>query len=366
VSSKKKFARIGVAFAVLAVIAAALVWWAMGQPLYQPGMVRAGKNLRGPLEPPPQTAGDGYWLVEPDVRLAYHAQGEGRPIVVVHGGPGIPIHEPPAGFERLSRNHKLYYYDQRGCGGSTRPFDRFESSNFYQNMTKLEQTLGIGAQVADIERIRRLLGQDRLLLLGHSFGAFLAAMYAAEFPERVDALVLVAPAGVLVLPDPGVDFFGEIRKRLPTAEQGDYDRFLADYLNFGSVFTRSEAELAQMNRRLGDYFRAAGGDPPREQQAAGVTDNGGWMVQAVYFSMGRRHDYRPLLAQVMAPVLVIHGEDDLLPALASLRYVESFPKGRLHLMGTGGAGGNHAGHFVFRDQPDAFATAVERFLGERR
>ncbi len=365
-SRKKKIALIGVAFAVLAVIAAAFVWWAMGQPLYQPGMVRAGKNLRGPLEPPPQTGGDGYWLVEPDIRLAYHAQGDGRPILVIHGGPGIPTHEPPAGFERLSRNHKLYYYDQRGCGASTRPFDRFESSNFYNNMTKLEQTLGIGAQVADIERIRRLLGQEKLILLGHSFGGFLAAMYAAEFPERVDALILVAPAGVLVLPDSGVDFFGEIRKRLPAGQHTDFDRFLAEYFDLGSVFTHSEAELAKLNLRLADYFRAASGDLPREQQAAEVTDNGGWMVQALYFSMGRRHDYRPLLRQVMAPVLVIHGQDDLLPTLASLRYVESFPKARLHLMGTGSADGSRAGHFLFRDRPDAFANAVERFLGERR
>src|SRR5439155_15020446 len=106
----------------------------------------------------------------------------------------------------------------------TKPFDRF-SADFYSNMTALERTLGIGAQVADIERIRRILGEEKLILMGHSFGGFLAAMYAAEFPERVEALVLVAPAGVLVLRDEVEGFFEEIRKGLPRDKHAEYDLF---------------------------------------------------------------------------------------------------------------------------------------------
>jgi proline iminopeptidase len=363
---KRKLALIGIVLVTLVAIVAFLVWWVIGQPLYEPGMVRAGTNLRGPLDPPRQTAGDGYWLVEPDIRLAYHTHGKGRPILVVHGGPGIPFREPPAGLELLDRDYTLFYYDQRGCGASTRPFDRFESSNYYENMTKLERTLGIGAQVADIERIRRLLGQEKLIVLGHSFGGLLAAMYAAEFPERVDALVLVAPAGVLVLPDPGVDFFGEIRKRLPAAERAEYDRFLGEYLDFSAVFTRSESDLARVNLRLGDYFLAAAGEPTRDRRPSDGAANGGWMVQAVYFSMGKRHDYRAPLLRVLAPVLVVHGADDLLPESASRRYLDAFPNARLHRMGKGSTGATRAGHFLFGDQPSAFAEVVGRFLSESR
>ena len=47
------------------------------------------------------------------------------------------------------------------------------------------------AQLADIERLRRASGETSLILIGHSFGAFLAALYATEFPERVRAPVLV-------------------------------------------------------------------------------------------------------------------------------------------------------------------------------
>ncbi|MGA2254736.1 MAG: hypothetical protein ABSG53_08755, partial [Thermoguttaceae bacterium] len=92
-----------------------LLWRSMGAPFYTPGMVRAEKNLRGPLEPPKQSGEAGYWLVENDIRLFYAAKGEGRPILFVHGGPGYPIHGPVAGLELLAKGHKVVCYDQRGC-----------------------------------------------------------------------------------------------------------------------------------------------------------------------------------------------------------------------------------------------------------
>ena len=355
---------LGIAAAATVVLAAVgfLGWRAMTAPLYTPGMVRSGQSLRAPLEPPRQAADAGYWQVEEDIRLAHDTQGSGRPVLVVHGGPGYPIRGPLAGLEPLAADLKFYFYDQRGCGKSTRPFDRFGSKNYFANMKELDRTLGIGAQVADIERIRRILGRDRLVLMGHSFGGFLAAMYAAEFPEHVDALVLVAPAGVLVLPDKAGGFFDEIRRRLPAGQRAECDRFLKDYLDFGSIFTRSEEELAGMNRRIGQYFLVAAGragevqdDPP--------ADNGGWMVQAMYISMGRRHDYRPALRRVRAPALVIHGEGDVIAERISRMYADCLPAGRLYVMKGGQTRGGHA---PFRDDPETFAAAVREFLAEKR
>ena len=297
---RKKVTILVIALVVLVVLGGIAVWWLMGQPIYVPGMVRSEKNLRGSLAPPEQTLEEPYWLVEGDIRLFYHTQGSGRPVLVLHGGPGYPIHQPLAGLEPLAAHYKFYYYDQRGCGRSTKPFDRFESGNFYPNMKELERTLGIGAQVADIERIRQILGQERLILLGHSFGAFLASMYAAEFPERVESLVLVAPSGVLVLPDKEDGFFELIRGHLPETQREEYDRFLKEYLDFGKVFSKSEEELAKLNRRVGEFFLAASGEQPVNGSDKS-DDNGGWMVQAMYFSMGQRHDYRPALQECRFP-----------------------------------------------------------------
>jgi proline iminopeptidase len=233
-------------------------------------------------------------------------------------------------------------------------------------MKELERTLGIGAQVADIERIRRILGQEKLVLIGHSFGAFLASMYAAEFPEHVKALVLVAPSGVLVLPDEAPSFFELIREHLPERQRADYDRFLTEYLDFGQVFSKSEEELAKLNGRLGDFFLAASGE--RVARAANESaDNGGWMVQAMYFSIGKRHDYRAALQRVQAPVLVIHGENDLIPERVSRMYVNSFPNARLHVIKQGKTrAAGRAGHFLLSDQPEELAVVVGQFLNESR
>ncbi len=83
------------------------------------------------------------------------------------------------------------------------------------------------------------------------------------------------------------------------------------------------------------------------------------MPLAIYFSMGRRHDYRDAFRKVTAPVLVIHGKDDLQSAAWSQGYAELFPNHRMVEI----AG---AGHFVFSDQPARFAAAVKEFLREAR
>jgi proline iminopeptidase len=348
---KKLLITAAVALVLVVLAGAALMWWATGLALYTPGMVRAGKNLRGPLDPPPQTGDGSRWRVEDDIELAYTAAGEGRPLLVLHGGPGYPARRLD-GLRRLAAGRRVICYDQRGCGRSTRPFDRLPAASFYANMKRLEGTLGVGAQVADVERIRRILGEEKLVLLGHSFGAFLAAMYAAEFPERVEALVLVAPAGVLVLPDETGGFFEHVRQRLPAVEHAEYDRFLKEYFDFGLAFRKSEAELASMNRRVGEYYLAATGQGGRIPE-----DNGGWMVQAMYLSMGRRHDYRAALGAVRVPALVVHGESDLMPERVSRMYAECLPNARLRVV--------QAGHFPFDERPEAFAEAVNDFLAGR-
>ena len=211
---------------VLVAVGAGLVWYSMSRPLYRPVMVRAGKGLRAPLVPPEQTGDETYWSVEPDVKLYHFDDGQGRNVLVVHGGPGLPYPEPWPGLEALTDAYRFHYYDQRGSGQSTRPVDTFSSQNTWENMQFLEAVLGLGAHVADIERIRQVLGEDKLILIGHSFGGFIASLYAAEFPERVEALVLVAPAGVLVMPPPEGGLFEAVRDRLPEGMREDYATYL--------------------------------------------------------------------------------------------------------------------------------------------
>ena len=186
---KKWIIGITLVIVVIGIGAGIFIWRSFGQALYTPGMVSAGENLRAPLTPPQQSGAEDFWQVEPDIELHHFDVGEGRNVLVVHGGPGMPYTEAWPGLEPLTDGFRFHYYDQRGSGLSTRPIDSFDSSNYYENVTALDQTLGLGAQVADIERIRQILGEEKLILIGHSFGGFIASLYAAEFPDNVEALI---------------------------------------------------------------------------------------------------------------------------------------------------------------------------------
>ena len=345
----------GIVLLVLIVVAGVTMWYFMQQPLYQPGMVRAMQNLT----PPAQTGEADFWAVEPDIKLYHFSQGAGRNVLIIHGGPGYPFQQPLAGLKPLTDRYKFHYYDQRGCGQSTRPIDKFTSSNYYENMSTLDRTLGLGAQIADIERIRQILGDDQLILIGHSFGGFLAALYAAEFPEHVAALILVAPADTLVMPPSTGGLFDEVKQLLPTDMQAEYDIFLKNYLDYGSIFSKSEADLVALNGEFAKYYmavlKAKGVTLPDEQES--IQNGGGWMVHAMYFSMGLKHDYRSALNKVIVPTLVLHGDQDLQPVAVEQMYVSALPSARLEVI-------QNAGHFSFDEQPEAFATALEGFLTE--
>lgn len=333
-------------------------WYAMQQPLYEPGMVRAGKNLRAPLVPPAQSADKDYWLMENDIKLFHFADGAGTNVLVVHGGPGYPFAQPLAALKPLTPSYTFHYYDQRGCGKSARPIDRFASSNYYGNMQTLDRTLGIGAQIADMERIRQILGDEKIILIGHSFGGFLAALYAAEFPEHVKALILIAPAELLVMPPESGGLFAQVKPLLPEDMQKDFDAYLKRYLDYGSIFTKSEAELEVLNLEFVHYYAVAASRKGFTVQSdPNPSASGGWMGHAMYMSMGLRHDYRALLKSLHAPVLIVHGANDLQPEKASRLYADLFPNSDFRVI-------PNAGHFVFSDQPETFARVVSEFLGK--
>jgi len=345
------FISLGAILVVIGLLAGGF-WYMSTQPLYKPGMVREEKNLSAPLAPPEQPSNSKTWLVEPGIELHHFATGEGRNVLVIHGGPGMPFIQPMSGLDPLTDKFRFHYYDQRGCGESTRPIDRFESPKVYENMKTLDKSLGLGAQIADVERIRRILGDDKLILIGHSWGGFVASLYAAEFPERVEALILVSPANTLVMPQPESegDLFASVRAGLPADQQAEFDQFMEEYMNFNTLFQKSEDDLVAMNEQFGKYYvQVVKTDLPRQGRS------GGWMVWAQYFSMGQRHDYRSALRGVNAPVLIIHGENDLQSEAASRLYAEAFPNAEIVVI-------ENAGHFSFEERPDVFADVVWEFI----
>ncbi len=348
---------VGVGVIVLAIAGGVALRYLSGAAMYAPG---AARRAAAALQPPPQQGTPaGFWTVAPGIRLRHFEAGadSGTDVLVVHGGPGYPPVRPWLAADYTGPAVRWVFYQQRGCGESTHPVQRL-GSNFWRDLQAAERTLGLGAQVADIERIRRILGQDRLVLVGHSFGADIAALYAAEFPEHVRALVFVSPAPLLVMPAPGPDLFESVGRRLPPAMAADYAAYRRQYFDFRRLFRLSDDSLSALYGGFTRFYGAAMGPgvaAPASAVGGPAPGPGGWMTLAVYLSMGRRHDWRAALVPVTAPVLVLHGAGDLQPESQSRAFAALFPHARFEVI-------PGATHFSFDQQPRDFAARLVEFL----
>ncbi|MET8043428.1 prolyl aminopeptidase [Micromonospora sp. NPDC005215] len=107
---------------------------------------------------------------------------EGKPALVVHGGPGSGA---GPGWRRYfdPKRYRIVLFDQRGCGRST-PHASDPATDMRHNT--------IWHLIADMERLRRHLGIDQWLLYGGSWGSTLTLAYAQQHPRRVSEIVIAA------------------------------------------------------------------------------------------------------------------------------------------------------------------------------
>ncbi|OLT15821.1 prolyl aminopeptidase [Pseudonocardia sp. CNS-139] len=107
---------------------------------------------------------------------------DGKPVVVVHGGPGSGARRSLAGvFDQDA--YRVVLLDQRQCGRST-PHASDPATDLSVNTT--------WHLVADLERLREHLGIERWMVFGGSWGTTLGLAYAQKHPERVTEMLLVA------------------------------------------------------------------------------------------------------------------------------------------------------------------------------
>ncbi|MFI1934518.1 prolyl aminopeptidase [Streptomyces sp. NPDC020330] len=143
-------------------------------------MHRDPNDLYPPIEPYESgmlDVGDGnhvYWEAcgNPD----------GKPALVVHGGPGSGC-SPRARRYFDPDRYRVVLFDQRGCGRST-PHASDPATDMSHNTT--------AHLIADMERLREHLGITKWLLYGGSWGSTLILAYAEENPERVTEAVIPA------------------------------------------------------------------------------------------------------------------------------------------------------------------------------
>lgn len=270
-----------------------------------------------------------------DARIFYEVVGQGDPIIVVHGGPGLDHAYLRPGLDALATRYTLVYYDQRGTGRSVAALD--------------PSGIRLDAFVEDVERLRQALGLERVTLLAHSFGALFALEYAARYPASLRGLVLMNPV------EPGSRYAAE-RAAREAARRTPEDSTELARLTAGEAWSaRDPATVSQVFRVL---FRQALRDRARIGEidldlAESTAENGDDVARLLGESMGRI-DWWGRLPSLRVPTLVLHGRYDPLPLAMSEELARALARGRIVVL--------ESGHFPYVEDRDGLVSAVSSFL----
>jgi proline iminopeptidase len=259
--------------------------------------------------------------------LHYDVVGKGRPVLLLSGGPGFsPDYLRPVANE-LSGKYRFILLHQRGTGRSTEP-----GQITFPNL------------VADIESLRRELGQEQLILAGHSFGGILSMMYARTHPDRVAALALINSGGPTL--KAVAQFNANLESRFSAEEKAAIKEWTGrlEKERRKAVFEITKAKTAAY---FADRSKAKLLIDGMNEDS--FRDSVFWAIVPQMMAL----DIREGLDKVKAPVLVLHGKQDPLETAAEVH--ETFPGSKLVVL-------ENAGHFAWLEQPKAFFGALGDFL----
>lgn len=252
-------------------------------------------------------------------------------LIAIHGGPGLSL-EAMSMFESLAGpGRRVVSYDQRGAGRSTSPADL---------------DYGLEVQVADLEAIRKALGVESVQLVGQSWGGAIAAAYAATYPQRVSALVLVGS-----VPLDRAEYLAGQRRfqdRVAELQQVGVIDDLIPPIDQGSC-------LDAFNAVLPAYL-----DDPTMRSQMTLTSCAADTSRATYEAFVADESVEELaknLAAFESPVLLLAGEHDVFGPDWIARNRELLANASVEIVLIA-----DAGHLVTAEQPKETMSAIMAFL----
>jgi cis-3-alkyl-4-acyloxetan-2-one decarboxylase len=271
------------------------------------------------------------------LRLHYIDEGEGEPVVMLHGNPSWSFLYRNL-IEAVRGSHRVVVPDHIGCGLSDKPDDS-------------QYSYTLKSRVDDLEALLDHLGLDRdLTLVLHDWGGMIGMTYAARHPERIARLV-VANTAAFHLP---------VSKALPMALAICRSSILAAPLVRGAnAFCHGTALIGCKRARM-----------PRDLWRAYVHPYDSWAHRIAILRFVQDIPLRPgdpsydlvawvqdrlhLLASV--PMLILWGMRDFVFDHHFLEEWERrFPAAEVHRFGL-------AGHYLFEDEVEATRALAQQFL----
>jgi proline iminopeptidase len=271
--------------------------------------------------------------------------GQGRSIIVLHGGPDFDHSYLLPELDRLADSYRLIYYDQRGRGRSAagvRPED-----------------VTLASDIADLDAVRKHFRLGSVILLGHSWGTVLALEYALRYPERVSKLILMNPAPAskvdlamfreAYVKELGADM--DRQKEIlasPAYQEGDPEAVTARYrLHFKPALMRRE-DYEKLMARMHAAFIHQGKDGIRKARAVEdrlMSDT--WQLDG--------YDLLPKLRALKVPILVMAADHDFFPPEIAGHIAQASSHAQLVLL-------KDCGHFSYLECPEAVRTGIDAFI----
>lgn len=271
-----------------------------------------------------------------ELRLSYVDWGEAGnpPIVLLHGfsaqaryWDGFAVH--------MRDGYHVYALDQRGHGDSDWAADYAPQ-----------------AMPADLAAFVDQLGLDRFTLVGHSMGGGVAFRYTADYPDRVERLIIEDSALPSPERPPVLNPDNSVQRSLAKDTFEDEDAVVAHLMRQspGVGEERLRQVIPQWYRRLENGRYTFKFDPALRQRLRGAAQDPEEYRRTVT-------DLREKLRAFTAPVLLLRGEtSDILSPEAAEDTVAAFHNATLVTI-------PGAGHNVHTENPRAFRAAVRGWLG---
>lgn len=300
-----------------------------------------------------------YWTLETGSKIAYDlisAKGIKKPfpIIYLHGGPGGFVSEFTINMlTPLSENgYDIYLYDQIGSGFS----DRLINIEDYTAERHKK----------DLEAIIKTIKADKVVLIGQSWGAFLATLFVADNPDKIAKLILTGAGPIYPLNETLKDVKSpdSLRLNQPIYSNKEANEKMNNARTktvalWAKIFKNKLATDAEM-----DDFQALLTQETNKSIVCDTTKapkstlgNGFYAQIMTMQSVYEINDFRLKLQHSKVSLYLMRGQCDNQKWGSLTEYLSLFPKHKLVII-------PNAGHSIAVEQPELYLSNLRAFLND--
>jgi pimeloyl-ACP methyl ester carboxylesterase len=264
--------------------------------------------------------------------IAGRRAGEGPPVLLLHGGPGLSFEYLRDLAEELAEENDVAWYQQRG-----------------QAPSAVAGPHTVATDVDDAGRVLDALGWETAYVVGHSWGGHLALHVAEAMPDRLRGVLCVDPLGAIG-DGRWPEFDEEMLRRTPESL-----RARAQELDELAMKGAADDAMALEAMRLvwPAYFADPEAAPPMPELTM-ASERTGEMVPSINAELPKLEASLP---EIRVPVGFVHGSRSPMPLEASTDAAERIPGAWVDVV-------EGAGHFVWVEAPGAVRASLRRLTAD--